>query len=195
MKDNTERQNIEKAKNTDQPTIVPVWKENIKQAVSRIVAHRKTMGITQQALADKIGVKQSVIGRFERMGRMPTLEFLYKVAEGLNMQINPLRISDNIIPKTEEDDLQLPEPHRARWKKDLAELVSDLNVYRVKKKITQAELAKRIGSTQSTIARFEYLDIIPSIEYLYRVAEGLDLKLVPIEIYFFDDDKMTIIKA
>ncbi len=194
MKNDAEKQKRGKAKELEQATSLPAWKRNINKAVSNIVAHRNAMGITQQALADKIGVEQSVIGRFERMGRIPTLESLYKIAEGLNMQISPLRISDNIIQKTEDDDLQLPEPQRPRWKKDLAELVSDLTVYRVKKKITQAELAKRIGSTQASIARFEYLDRIPSIEYLYRVAEGLDLKLVPIEIYYLDEEKINKIK-
>lgn len=172
-----------KTKDLDQSTSLPAWKENIHQAISNIVAHRKAMGITQKVLADKIRVEQSVIGRFERMGRTPTLEFLYKVAEGLNMHIEPLRIKDNIIQKTDEDDLQLQEPHRPRWRKDLSELVSDLTVYRIKKRITQAELARQIGSTQSYIARFESLLKIPSIEYLYRVAEGLEITLSPLRIY------------
>lgn len=174
---------IIKTKDFDQATSLPVWKENIHQAISNIVAHRKAMGITQQILADQIGVEQSVIGRFERMGRTPTLEFLYKVAGGLNMQIEPLKIKDNIIQKSEDDDLQLSEPHRPRWRKDMSELVSDLTVYRIKKKLTQAELARRIGSTQSYITRFESLLKIPSIEYLYRVAEGLEITLLPICIY------------
>lgn len=194
MKDNIEKLKREKTKAADQLATTPAWKENICNAISDIVTHRNAMGITQQALADKIGVEQSVIGRFERMGRMPTLEFLYRIAEGLDMQIRPLRIKYNNIQKNQEDDMQLPEPQRARWEKDLAELVSDLSVYRVKKKITQAELAKRIGSTQSSIARFEYLDRIPSIQYIYRVAEGLDLTLLPIEIYYSDEEILNKIK-
>jgi len=40
--------------------------------------------------------------------------------------------------------------------------------------LTQAELARRIGTKQSNISRFESGDYNPSIEFLSKVATGLD---------------------
>lgn len=53
--------------------------------------------ITQKELAERLNVKQSVIARFEKLGRYPTIEFLYKVAAGLGMQIE---ISARVMPHT-----------------------------------------------------------------------------------------------
>ena len=44
--------------------------------------------------------------------------------------------------------------------------------------ITQAELAKRIGSTQPAVARLEGGGTIPSLTTLRRIAAALDLELV-----------------
>lgn len=43
--------------------------------------------------------------------------------------------------------------------------------------VTQAELARRIGSTQPAVARLEAGGVAPTIETLERIAEALDLEL------------------
>lgn len=45
-------------------------------------------GFIQSELAKKIGIKQSNISRFESGDYNPSIEFLYKVATGLNKTIN-----------------------------------------------------------------------------------------------------------
>ncbi len=48
---------------------------------------------------------------------------------------------------------------------------------RLEKKITQRELAERIGTKQSAIARLESGTYNPSIAFLYKIANALDAKL------------------
>ena len=58
------------------------------------------------------------------------------------------------------------------------QILSDMVRLRNKKKITQKELAKKIGTTQSALSRFEMGDINPSLDFLKKVASALGTKLV-----------------
>lgn len=49
---------------------------------------------------------------------------------------------------------------------------------RLKKKMSQKELAKKMGTTQSAISRFEAGCVQPTIEFLARLARVFDKKLV-----------------
>ena len=57
------------------------------------------------------------------------------------------------------------------------QLIRALIVARVEKKLTQRELAKKIGVAQSALARFESGRINPTLSFLKRVTVGLGLKL------------------
>lgn len=48
---------------------------------------------------------------------------------------------------------------------------------RIKKKMTQAELARKIGTGQAVISRLEGMNAKPSISLLERVATALKTKL------------------
>jgi predicted transcriptional regulator len=48
---------------------------------------------------------------------------------------------------------------------------------RLNKGLTQAQLAKKIGTKQSAIARLESGNYNPTINFLKRIAEALNLKL------------------
>lgn len=71
---------------------IPLWKKNIIKVVSDLFVYRIEIGMSQSELAQKIGTTQSAITRFERMGRTPTLEFIYRVAEGLGVELKPLEV-------------------------------------------------------------------------------------------------------
>lgn len=58
------------------------------------------------------------------------------------------------------------------------QIIGDMVRLRNKKKITQKELAKKIGTTQSALSRFEMGDVNPSLEFLKKVATALGTKLV-----------------
>jgi len=57
------------------------------------------------------------------------------------------------------------------------QLVRSLIQQRIAKGMTQAELAKRVGTRQSAIARLESGRDNPSLRFLKRVAKALDAKL------------------
>ena len=58
------------------------------------------------------------------------------------------------------------------------QIISDMVRLRNKKKITQKELVKKIGTTQSALSRFEMGDVNPSLDFLKKVASALGTKLV-----------------
>ncbi len=57
------------------------------------------------------------------------------------------------------------------------QLIRALIVARVEKKLTQRELAKKIGVAQSALARFESGRTNPTLSFLKKVTVGLGLKL------------------
>jgi ribosome-binding protein aMBF1 (putative translation factor) len=48
---------------------------------------------------------------------------------------------------------------------------------RIEKKLTQRQLAKKLGIAQSALARFESGDTNPTLKFLQKVTSGLGLKL------------------
>ncbi len=55
--------------------------------IEKLIENRINKGITQAALAKKMGTKQSAISRFEAGGSNPTVAFLYKLADALGVQL------------------------------------------------------------------------------------------------------------
>ena len=162
---------------------VPQWKMDVYQIIADFTIYRLKHDITQTELAERMSISQSVIARFERAGRMPTIEFIYKIAKGLGVELEPLKLEPvNQILKNEEIEQDFPDVVFAEWEQNVYRIVTDLTVCRVQQRISQTELAKRINTTQSVITRFERLGRIPTIEFLYRVAEGLGVKILPFRI-------------
>ncbi len=56
-------------------------------------------------------------------------------------------------------------------------MISELIAARIKKGVTQKQLAQKIGTTQSSIARLEGGNVNPSLDFLERIAEVLGYKL------------------
>lgn len=57
-------------------------------------------------------------------------------------------------------------------------VISQLIELRAKKKLTQKELAKKLGTKQSAIARLESGRGNPTLEFLQKTARALDKKLI-----------------
>jgi HTH-type transcriptional regulator/antitoxin HipB len=68
--------------------------------------------------------------------------------------------------------------HGYRQAKDAFELAERVREARERMQMTQAELAKRIGSAQPAIARLEAGGSTPSFNTLRRIAAALGLNLV-----------------
>ena len=56
-------------------------------------------------------------------------------------------------------------------------IIQELIEKRLEKNISQSDLAKKIGTKQSAISRFESGTYNPSLEFLYKIAEALHVKL------------------
>ena len=56
-------------------------------------------------------------------------------------------------------------------------MLSSLIAMRNKRKMTQKQLANRMGTTQSALSRFEMGSINPSVKFLKKIAVALDAKL------------------
>ena len=61
------------------------------------------------------------------------------------------------------------------------QLVRSLIGARLKKKLSQKDLAKRIGTKQPVISRLENMESLPTFSLLERISKALDTKLY---IYF-----------
>lgn len=57
-------------------------------------------------------------------------------------------------------------------------LISQLIEARIKKGLTQEELAKKIGTRQSAIARLESGSVNPTVNFLEKFAEAIGSKLI-----------------
>ena len=62
-----------------------------KQSFGRYIAKkRKSMGMTQEVLADKIGVSKSAVAKWETDGGLPDRDNLKLLAENLNLSVDRL---------------------------------------------------------------------------------------------------------
>ena len=56
-------------------------------------------------------------------------------------------------------------------------VISELIAARAKHKLTQADVAKKVGTKQSSIARLESGSINPSLDFLQKVAQTMGLSI------------------
>lgn len=56
-------------------------------------------------------------------------------------------------------------------------IISQLIAARIKNKMTQADVAKKVGTKQSAIARLESGNVNPSLEFLQKVASVMGYKV------------------
>ncbi|GHU30385.1 transcriptional regulator [Betaproteobacteria bacterium] len=61
-----------------------------KRLGKKIATRRKTLGWTQDALAERVGVDTETISRFERGAHLPSLPTLERLAVALHAEINEL---------------------------------------------------------------------------------------------------------
>lgn len=57
------------------------------QIIRSLILYRNKKGISQRELAQKIGITQSALARFETGNINPTLSFLQKVTGGLGLKL------------------------------------------------------------------------------------------------------------
>ncbi|MDD5721079.1 MAG: helix-turn-helix transcriptional regulator [Candidatus Pacebacteria bacterium] len=81
-------------------------------------------------------------------------------------------------------------------KKDLAfQVARHFEEARLVKGLTQKELAKKIGTSQSNIARTENGNSLPSLSFLKRVAEAFNTYLLPPKFAFMEKQSNHIVNT
>ncbi|MCC8366337.1 helix-turn-helix transcriptional regulator [Xenorhabdus sp. PB61.4] len=64
---------------------------NIKSLFGQRIRYlRKEAGMSQEAFADKCGLDRTYVSGIERGVRNPTLEIIYVIANGLQIELNEL---------------------------------------------------------------------------------------------------------
>src|SRR5438270_12787477 len=89
------------------------------------------------------------------------------------MKLNELRRHQDIVAGELEDPVYHAEWERTRLAHEVAMKVIQ---YRVEHKLTQAELARRLGMRQPHVARLEAGDHEPTLATLRRLAQVLSLE-------------------
>ncbi|KKS97754.1 MAG: helix-turn-helix domain-containing protein [Candidatus Gottesmanbacteria bacterium GW2011_GWA2_43_14] len=56
-------------------------------------------------------------------------------------------------------------------------VISELIAVRIRNKMTQKDIAEKIGTRQSAIARFESGNVNPSLDFLQKIAQIMGYKL------------------
>ncbi|MEI6396670.1 MAG: helix-turn-helix transcriptional regulator [Candidatus Taylorbacteria bacterium] len=89
-----------------------------------------------------------------------------------------LRFKYKTLEEIHRKDMRNPEFKR-EWDALEVEfqIIHDILDKRIKKDMTQAELARKSGIGQATLSRLETGNYNPSIKFLKRIAKALDLKL------------------
>lgn len=70
-------------------------REFYKQLGRNIRCQRDKMGMTQQELADKLGISLNFMGKIEVAFSKPSLDTLIKIANGLDISVSDLCRFDN----------------------------------------------------------------------------------------------------
>lgn len=98
------------------------WGKKMKEA-------RKAQHMTQQQLADKIGVNRSTIANYEMMRRKPTFIELKEIAKVLRLDVNYLTESetspsDELLSRALNvfSDVDLPDSDKDQLFRDIMEL-------------------------------------------------------------------------
>lgn len=80
------------------------------ELIKKLIQYRKAKKLTQKGFADKIGVKQQMISRFEKGNVDPRLSFVSKVINGMNHELC-LNDKDYVMVANLQD-LKMKKPSR-----------------------------------------------------------------------------------
>lgn len=86
----------------------------------------------------------------------------------------------NLIPfkKIQKDWMKDPEFRREYEKLEPEfQIAQQMMVARLKKKMSQQDLAKKVGTGQAVISRLEGMNAKPSLSLLKRIAEALETEI------------------
>lgn len=126
---------------------------------------RTAKNLTQQELSIKSNVPLSSIKQYETGKRNPKIEQLQKIAEALDVPLTDIlfeKLEPLFIDESEDKDPYI-------------DLGTRIKQARNEKKITQSDLAKKIGVSRIAIGNYERGERQPTIEILEAIASALNI--------------------
>lgn len=91
---------------------------------NQLVAARKERGLTQQTLADRVGVHVTQLRRYEAGSSAPNLDVLVRIAKALNVSIDSLVFEEH--DRDPDEDLKLQFEATRHLDPDEREMVKSL---------------------------------------------------------------------
>lgn len=125
-----------------------------------IHAARISSGLSQEELAGKAGISRVSLGNYERGDRVPSIEAAKRIADALGMSLS--EIYDENKNACDNTDAMIGRRIKAE---------------RAARKMTQEQLAEKVGLSTITIRQYEAGVRQPSYKILRRIAEALSISL------------------
>ena len=145
---------------------------------SQLKILRQEYNLSQQELADKIGISKSSINMYERGEREPGIETVKRIADFFNVDVDYLfGVSD--IKKRREFKV-------IRTNKSIAH---NIRHHREQADLSQKELADLLGVTEAEVADLESGKSTLKKDLLYKICDVLHL--IPSNIIPRDDEEFT----
>lgn len=135
---------------------------------NRLVQLRKIRGLTQQQIADEIGVNRGSYSNWEKGKREPNFEKLSMLACIFDVSIDYL-LSEN-LKISKESYLKLKEEKKNLFSVRLKEL-------RLQHGFNQEELAEKIGIKRNSYSDWENGKCKPNYEKLEKIADFFGVSL------------------
>ncbi|MBH06015.1 MAG: hypothetical protein CMJ20_06805 [Phycisphaeraceae bacterium] len=139
-----------------------------------ILALRAKSGLTVKAFAGRCGLAPQTISRIEDGDiRNPSMHVVFALADAFGYDVGQLF---GPLYKEIEPKIRTTKPATASG---LGRTIGrNLKAYRALKKLTQPQLSKRTGVTQSDISRLERMKTSnPGAGVLQKLADGLDVPI------------------
>ena len=130
---------------------------NRKSIIRMLVRERKEMKITQEALADRMGIERANLSRFEKGEQNPSLDFLLKYAFALEKSPN-LVLSNGNSRILQIEETEQPKEYKIKNMKPILKKIDEYKkVIDAHRPLTAAEIKEydkylRIGLTYSSNA-------------------------------------------
>lgn len=114
----------------------------------RIKQIRKDKGLTQDELAQKLGISRAAMGQFEKESSHPRAGTLQKIADALGVPVYEFSLNEG----------------------------ERIKMIRESRGLSQKELGDKTGLTSTQIAQIEDLSLRPSNHLIFRLATALNVQ-------------------
>lgn len=174
-------------------SITPEEFKIVKQLIGSFFSgRRQQLGLTQQELAKKIGIRESTVQRIEYGKFVPGGETLLSMASELRLSLVFQNRSENesfiellektwIVPESETTNHNSVQELNLDTAKAGGEIGSFFSSRRQQLRLTQKEIADRARLGLPTIQRVEYGQHLPDGKCLFKVCGALQCVFYPIE--------------